>query len=89
MDTDKCGDLIALMVKRAIVNNLITTEDSHIKKGGRVLWNNYYRFVNYGQKLSLVTKQMEKDLKYSKSDDIIYLRAYLYKFNFNFMSFKD
>jgi hypothetical protein len=77
---DRYSDLIVLFVKRAIVKNVSEPGVSlSIKKGGGVLWNNYYRYVMYHiESVSSVKKRLAFDIQNVPfTQDIMYLKEYL------------
>jgi hypothetical protein len=76
---DRYSDLIVLFVKRAIVKNVSQSVSPSIKKGGAVLWNNYYRYVMYHiESVSSVKKRLAFDIQNVPfTQDIMYLKEYL------------
>jgi hypothetical protein len=81
---DRYSDIIVLFVKRAIVNNLSQPGvSSSIKKGGGVLWNNYYRYVMYHiETVSSVKKRLAFDIQNVPfTQDIMYLKEYMATFD--------
>jgi hypothetical protein len=81
---DRHSDIVVLFVKRAIVKNLTQPGiTASIKKGGGVLWNNYYRYAMYHiEKVSSVKKRLAFDIENTPfTQDIMYLKEYLATFD--------
>jgi hypothetical protein len=66
--------LVSTFIKRAIIKNLEKLDKSNpnytfIKKGGGLLWNQYYRFVYYKiETLDSANKRLQNDLQKDNTD---------------------